>query len=81
MRLQLRAKVPLLGALVLTMFSCSSCVYVSGCEATASYRKEIPLSAPLEPGSSFAADTGDGSITIQGSPSAAGSATAGAESI
>jgi len=31
MRLQLRAKAPLLGAMVVTVFCCSSCIYVSGC--------------------------------------------------
>jgi hypothetical protein len=66
MTLRSRAKTPLLGMLTLTLLGCTSCIYVEGCDVTAKYQKEVPLSAPLEPGSSFAADTGDGSITLEG---------------
>jgi hypothetical protein len=52
--------------LTLTLFCCTSCIYVDGCGEMATYEKEVPLSAPLEPGSSFAASTGDGSITLEG---------------
>lgn len=52
----------LLGLLLTT----ASCVYVSGCGPQARYEKQVSLSAPLEPGQSFSAETRDGSITIEG---------------
>ena len=55
------------GSLVLVLFVCSSCVIIStGDGAKAKYEKEVELSAPLTAGSSFAADTRDGSIAIHG---------------
>ena len=46
----------------------TSCVYVNGCgcDSWAKAERQVELSAPLAPGSSFSAETGDGSITLQG---------------
>lgn len=52
--------------LVLTLFCCTSCIYIESCDTMARCEKEVPLSAPLEPGSSFRAETGDGSIALEG---------------
>jgi len=53
-------------ALVLTLLCCTSCIYIETSDATARCERQVPLSASLEPGSSFVADTGDGSITLEG---------------
>jgi len=56
----------------LILFLASSCVYVSGCDnwdPMAKYERQVELSAPLEPGSTFSAETRDGSITLEGTPS------------
>lgn len=66
MRSRFCAKAPLLGMLALTMLGCTSCIYVDGGNVTASSQRQVPLSASLEPGKSFAADTDDGSITLEG---------------
>jgi hypothetical protein len=47
-------------------FLVTSCIYFEGCGPRARYEKQVPLSAPLEPGSSFSAQTRDGSITVEG---------------
>ncbi len=65
-------RVPLACLLGLILFLASSCVYVSGCGdwgQMAKYERQMELSAPLEPGSTFAAETRDGSITLEGTQS------------
>ena len=52
--------------LALVPFLVTSCVYVEGLSLRARHEKRVPLSAPLEPGKSFSAETQDGSITIEG---------------
>jgi len=57
----------------LIVFLASSCIYVSGCgdwNLTAKYERQVELSAPLEPGSTFSAETRDGSITLEGTAEA-----------
>jgi hypothetical protein len=53
------------GVLALTLFLCTSCVYIHT-DGSARYERETELSAPLTAGSSFRADTGDGSIRVEG---------------
>jgi DUF4097 and DUF4098 domain-containing protein YvlB len=49
------------------LFVCSSCIIVhSGNTITARHEREVELAAPLAAGSSFSAETGDGSIKIRG---------------
>lgn len=62
------AKALLLAMLTLTLFCCTSCICANGYDgnARAKYEKVIPLSTALEPGSSFAAATDDGAITLEG---------------
>ena len=50
----------------LTASLTTSCVYIGSNVQTARCEKEVRLSAPLQPGSSFSAGTDDGSITIEG---------------
>ncbi|MEN6335033.1 MAG: DUF4097 family beta strand repeat-containing protein [Phycisphaerales bacterium] len=68
MAMRFCAKALLLGMLTLTLFGCTSCICANGYDgnARAKYEKVIPLSAALEPGSSFAASTDDGAITLEG---------------
>lgn len=57
----------------LILFVSGSCIYVSGCSdwsTMAKYEREVELSAPLEPSSTFSAATRDGSITLEGTQSA-----------
>jgi DUF4097 and DUF4098 domain-containing protein YvlB len=49
----------------LTLFLCNSCIYIHS-DGSARYERETELSAPLAAGSSFLADTGDGSISVEG---------------
>jgi hypothetical protein len=65
----------LAGLLVLTLWAANSCVYVHTSDGTtwhfggsdkAKYEREVPLAAPLAAGSTFSADTPDGSITVRG---------------
>jgi DUF4097 and DUF4098 domain-containing protein YvlB len=53
------------GVLAATLFVCSSCVYVHT-DGSARCERETELSAPLAAGSSLRADTGDGSISVEG---------------
>jgi len=65
-------RMSLAALLVLILFLASSCVYVSGCGSwgpMAKYERQVELSAPLEPGSTFSAVTRDGSITLEGTQS------------
>jgi hypothetical protein len=61
-----RADALLVALLTLAMLGCTSCIYVNGCDVTANCRRVVPLSAPLEPDSTFTADTDDGSIRLEG---------------
>lgn len=64
---ELYTKVALAGLLVLLLFVCTSCVVIhAGDWNGVRYEKEVELSAPLATGSSFSAETRDGSIKIQG---------------
>ncbi len=60
-------QIALAGLLALVPLTCSSCVYVhlSGADK-ARHERQVDLSAPLPAGSSFSAETHDGSITIHG---------------
>ena len=62
----LYARIALAGVLTLTAFLNISCIYIGNCGETARCEKEVPLSAPLQAGSSFSANTADGFITIKG---------------
>lgn len=62
----LYARIALGGLVTLTAFLSTSCIYIGNHVEMARYEKEVPLSAPLPPGLSFSAVTGDGSITIRG---------------
>ncbi|OHB66874.1 MAG: hypothetical protein A2Y77_02625, partial [Planctomycetes bacterium RBG_13_62_9] len=44
----------------------SSCIYIGGCGAMARHERELSLSAAMQPGALFAAQTGDGSIRVEG---------------
>ena len=60
-------KITLVGLLAGALFACSSCVYIhTGDMAKSRFEREVPLAAPLAAGSSFSADTGDGSVTVRG---------------
>ena len=66
-------RISLACCLGLMLFLASSCVYVSGCGRwgpMAKYERQVELSAPLEPGSAFTAETQDGSITLEGTSQA-----------
>jgi len=54
--------------LTVMAFLVTSCVYVNGCGCSswAKAERQVELSAPLAPGSSFSAETSDGSITLEG---------------
>ena len=54
------------GLLAWVLFSCSSCIYIEDGHTMARYEKEVSLSAPLEPGSSFSVEIDDGSIAVEG---------------
>jgi len=67
------ARVALACLLGLVALSVSSCIYVSsdgGWDRMAKYEREVELSAPLEAGSTFTAETRDGSITLEGTSAA-----------
>jgi hypothetical protein len=63
----LYTRVAVAASLASMLFACTSCIVIhSGDWDGARYEKEVELSAPLAAGSSFAAETRDGSIKIQG---------------
>lgn len=63
----LSKRIALAGLLTSVLFVCSSCVVIhAGDGAMARYEREVELAAPLASGSSFSAQTGDGSITVHG---------------
>jgi len=67
MKRGLYTRITLAGLLGLTLFACSSCVYVhTGGMDTPRHERELQLAAPLTAGSSFSAETGDGSISVHG---------------
>lgn len=66
MRHRLHAIALLMCLPALLPFLNAGCVHYAGGNMSARYEKEVPLSAPLPPGSSFSAETRDGSITVEG---------------
>jgi DUF4097 and DUF4098 domain-containing protein YvlB len=61
------SRVTFAGFLVLVLFACTSCIIINAGDWNgARYEKEVDLSAPLATGSSFSAETRDGSINVQG---------------
>lgn len=59
-------KILLVCLLCLLIVSASCCINVGGWALNAKYERTVNLSAPLQPGSTFAARTHNGSITIEG---------------
>ena len=56
-----------LACLTCLLMLLSGCyISIGGCVARAKYQRQVQLSAPLQPGSTFAAQTHNGSITING---------------
>jgi len=56
-----------LGSLLCLLFVAAGCCFnIGSCAMRAKYERTVQLSAPLSPGSSFAAQTHNGSITITG---------------
>lgn len=55
-----------LGCLLSVLMMAGCCVYVGSCDMQAKYEKIVHLEMPLSPGSSFEAQTHNGSITIKG---------------
>jgi hypothetical protein len=68
-------KVSLGCLLCLVMFS-AGCINIGSCAMQAKYQRTVQLSAPLSPGSTFEAQTHNGSITINGTEVAECSLTA-----
>lgn len=65
----LYARTALACLLPVTALLTTSCIYVGDIDGgnwNARTDKEIPLSAPLQPGASFSATTGDGAIAVDG---------------
>ncbi len=64
---ELYTRVALAGSLALVSFACTSCIVIhAGDWDGVRYEREVELSAPMAAGSSFSAETRDGSIKIQG---------------
>jgi hypothetical protein len=61
-----RARILLGCLLAVTMLLSNSCIYIGHLGEMDRFEREVSLSAPLSSGSSFAAQTGDGSITVAG---------------
>jgi len=59
-------KVSLGSLLCLLVVTAGCCINIGSCAMRAKYQRTVQLSAPLSPGSSFAAQTHNGSITIAG---------------
>ncbi len=55
-----------LGCLLCALTLAAGCVYIGSCGMQAKYERTVDLSAPLSPGSTFAAQTHNGSITVNG---------------
>lgn len=60
------SKKTLLGFLLCLLIFTGSCCFNIGCRPQVKYERQVQLSAPLQPGSTFAAETHNGSITIEG---------------
>lgn len=52
--------------LCLLIVTAGCCIQIGGCPLQAKYERTVQLSAPLQPSSTFAAETHNGSITIEG---------------
>jgi hypothetical protein len=61
-----RMRVSLGCLLAFALLLSSSCIYIGDVGEKERFEKQVPLSAPLSPGSSFAARTSDGSIVVEG---------------
>ena len=55
-----------LGCVLCLLMLSTGCIYIGSCGMQARYERTIQLSAPLSPGSTFAAQTHNGSVTIKG---------------
>lgn len=56
-----------LGPLLVLLVVLPGCgIQIGGCPLSARYERQVTLSEPLQPGSSFAAQTSDGHITVEG---------------
>lgn len=55
-----------LGCVLCLLMLLTGCIYIGSCGMQARYERTIQLSAPLSPGSTFAAQTHNGSVTIIG---------------
>lgn len=62
----LYARTALACLLTLTAFLSTSCIVIGHHTERVRCERDVPLSAPLQPGSSFSASTDDGSITVKG---------------
>ena len=72
-------KVSLVCVLCLLTAMTDGCVHMGSWALRAKYERTVQLSAPLQPGSTFAAQTHNGSITIEGTPRLRGDKLAPAE--
>jgi DUF4097 and DUF4098 domain-containing protein YvlB len=66
MNRRLHAQTALACLLTLTACLTTSCIVISDYSERVRYEKDVPLLAPLQPGSSFSASTDDGSVTVRG---------------
>ena len=66
MNKRLYARTALVCLLTLTAFLSTSCIIIGNHSERVRCEKDVPLSAPLQPGSSFSASTDDGSVTVKG---------------
>jgi len=55
-----------LGCVLCLLMLLTGCIYIGSCGMQARYERTVQLSAPLSAGSTFAAQTDNGSITING---------------
>jgi DUF4097 and DUF4098 domain-containing protein YvlB len=70
---RLNTRIALAGLSAVLLFACNSCIYIEAGDTgwhgrgdMVRHEREVPLAAPLTAGSSFSAETGDGSITVRG---------------
>jgi len=59
-----------LGCLLCLLMLLTGCIYIGSCAMQARYERTVQLSAPLSAGSTFAAETHNGSITLRGANAA-----------
>lgn len=55
-----------LGCVLCLLTLLTGCIYIGSCAMQERYERTVQLSAPLSPGSTFAAQTHNGSITLRG---------------